>query len=489
VGVLGLHWRRRRGSLDGRSSDAHGHQDVAVFVFGFWVFGAHLAGGLAVFEFEADFAFVTEGFEEVDHVVGVEADDDGVEGVGSFDAVFGLAGFVGLGADLELVLLETEADGVGAFIGELGDAADGGGELGGADDGEARVIAGHDGFVVGELAGELTARQGAVAYAEEEPEVVVGEFDVFGIGGSEEGLELGESFAGDEDALFAADAFEGCIGLFDVGEAVAVSGYHGDGFGLEDEQGAVEGVAGLFVGDGEDGAADEGPEDGDRNLDRGCGREVGDLGVVGATEADHLGVGASGADLNPMVVEELDGDFAVGEKFDVVVELAGGDGAGAGLFDFGLGGGAEGLVEVGGGDVDDAAIGSIGGFDEEVGEDGDGGLAFDDGLDGGELFEEVLTGDGDLHGCSLGCRCGGEFGFEFQSWHGVLFCFAMGLDETTVYHEDGRGIFGFRSGSIVEKLRMSKWWKNRLEWGYLRGLGNCGKGKRVPRKYTRSSIT
>jgi hypothetical protein len=36
-------------------SDAHGHEDVAVFVF-VRVFGAHLAGGLGVLELEADFA-------------------------------------------------------------------------------------------------------------------------------------------------------------------------------------------------------------------------------------------------------------------------------------------------------------------------------------------------------------------------------------------------------------------------------------------------
>jgi hypothetical protein len=36
-------------------------------------------------------------------------------------------------------------------------------------------------------------------------------------------------------------------------------------------------------------------------------------------------------------------------------------------------------------------------FDEEVGEDGDGGFALDNGLDGGEFFEQILTGDGDFH--------------------------------------------------------------------------------------------
>jgi hypothetical protein len=117
---------------------------------------------------------------------------------------------------------------------------------------------------------------------------------------------------------------------------MTVGGYHGDRFSLEDQEGAVEGVAGLFVGDGEDRAGDEGLEDHDGNLDVSYGGQLGNLGIVGATEADHLGVGAAGADLDPVVVEELDGDVAFWEELDVVVELAGGDGAGAGLFDLGI---------------------------------------------------------------------------------------------------------------------------------------------------------
>ena len=361
------------------TSDAHGHQDVAVLVLCVGIFGAHLACGLAIFEFESYFAFVAHGFEEVEHVAGVEADHQGVLGVGGFDDVFRFAGFVGLGGDFEFVLLHFDADGAGAFVGELGYAADGLGELGAADDDEAGVVAGHDCFVVGELAGELAGAEGSVTDAEEEPEVVVGEFDVFCVGGIEQGLELGEGFAGDEDAFFAGDAFEGLFGLFDEGEPVAVGGDHGDRLGLEDEQGAVEGVAGLFVRDGEDGAADEGFEYGDGDLDARDGGQLGDVGVVGAAEADHPGVGAAGADLDPVVVEELEGDVAIVEELDVVVELAGGDGAGAGFFDLGFAAGSDGLVEVGGGDVELAAFGAVGDLDEEVREDGDGGLAFDDG--------------------------------------------------------------------------------------------------------------
>ena len=178
---------------------------------------------------------------------------------------------------------------------------------------------------------------------------------------------------------------------------MAVGGYHGDGFRLQDEQGAVEGVAGLLVGDREDRPRDERLEDGYGDLHGRYGGQLGNLGIVCAAQADHLRVGAAGADLDPVVVEELDGDFAVGKELDVVVELARGDGAGAGFFHLGFCAGADGLVEVGGGDVDLAAFGTVGYFDEEVGEDGDGGLAFDDGLDCGEFLEQILARDGDFH--------------------------------------------------------------------------------------------
>ncbi len=77
--------------------------------------------------------------------------------IGRVDGVFALAGLSGVGADLELVVFKAHADGAGALVGELGHALNGGGELAGADDGELGVVARHDGFEVGELAGELAA--------------------------------------------------------------------------------------------------------------------------------------------------------------------------------------------------------------------------------------------------------------------------------------------------------------------------------------------
>jgi hypothetical protein len=232
-----------------------------------------------------------------------------------------------------------------------------------------------------------------MADAEEEGVLVVSELDFFSLSVVEQLLQLLEGLAGDEDALFAADAFECLIGLLDVGEAMAVGGDHGQGLSLDDEERAVEGVAGFLIGDGEDGAGDERLEGDGGDAGGGERGKLRHLGIVGAGHADHLGVGAAGADLHPVVVKQLDGDVAFGQELDVVVELAGGDGAGAWLFDLDGGAGADGLVEVGRGDLQALAIG----FDEEVGEDGDGGFALDHALGGGKLSHQFLTADGYLH--------------------------------------------------------------------------------------------
>jgi hypothetical protein len=174
----------------------------------------------------------------------------------------------------------------------------------------------------------------------------------------EQAGDLAERLARDERLLFAGDAGERLAELFDVREAVAVGGDHGHGLGLEHQQSAVERVARLLVGDGEDGLGDHVGERGRGDFEGAGGGELGDLREVGAGHADHLGVGAAGADLHPVVVHQLDGDVAIGQQLDVVVELARGDGAGAGLLDLGRATGAQRLVEVGGGDGERAVCAS-----------------------------------------------------------------------------------------------------------------------------------
>ena len=131
----------------------------------------------------------------------------------------------------------------------------------------------------------------------------------------------------------------------------------------------------------------------------------GDLGEVGARHADHLGVGAAGADLHPVVVHQLDGDVAIGQQLDVVVELARGDGAGAGLLHLGRAAGADGLVEIGGGDGELV----VRRLEEEVREDGDGGFALDHGLRRRQFAQKFGAGDGDFEvsgGRGWWCHCG-----------------------------------------------------------------------------------
>ena len=129
----------------------------------------------------------------------------------------------------------------------------------------------------------------------------------------------------------------------------------------------------------------------------GDGGKLGNLGIVGARHADHLGVGAAAADLHPVVLEQLDGDVAVGQELDVVVELARGNGAGAGLFDLDRGAGADGLVEVGGGDVQPVVFS----FEEKVGQNRNGGFALDDALRCREFLDQILAAYGNLHRCPL----------------------------------------------------------------------------------------
>jgi hypothetical protein len=392
------------------SSDAHRHQDVAVLVLGVGIFGAHLAGGLRVLELEANFAFVAERLKKVEDVDGIEADDDGVARVGRVDGVFALSGLGGVGADFEFVAFEAKADGAGALVGKLGDALNGRGELAGADDGKLGVVARHDRLKVGELAGELAGAERAVADTEEECVLVVGKLDGLGLGGVEQLLQFLERFARNQHTLFAADAFEVLVGLFDVGEAMAIGGDHGERLSLDDQQCAVEGVARLLVGDGEDGAGDEGLERKQRNVCDRDGGKLGHLGIIGARHADDFGIGAAAANLDPVVFKQFDGDFSVRQELDVVVKFAGRDGAGAGLFDFDLGAGADSLIKVGGGNVQPVLFG----FEQKIRQNWNGSFALDHALRRCKFLQQILAAYGNLHRCPL---YGWLLYFGFARWH------------------------------------------------------------------------
>ena len=76
------------------------------------------------------------------------------------------------------------------------------------------------------------------------------------------------------------------------------------------------------------------------------------------------------------------------------------------------------LVEIGGGDGQLV----VRGLEEEVREDGDGGLALDDGLRGGQLAQQLGAGDGDLEvagGAARGLL--GDLGLRWWSRSSLLY--------------------------------------------------------------------
>ena len=227
-------------------------------------------------------------------------------------------------------------------------------------------------------------------------------------------MKLLKSLAGNEDALFSADAFKYLVGLFNEGETMAVCGYHGEGLCLDDQERAVEGVARLLVGDGEDGASDEGLEGRQRDAGDGERRKLWHLGIVGACHADDLGIRSAAADLNPVILKQLDGDVSVGQQLDVVIEFSGGNRAGAGLFYLDCGTGANGLIEVSRSDVEAVVLC----LEEKVGQDRNGGLAFDNALCRREFLHQILAAYGNLHRCPL---CGRYFYFGFDQRHTPTF--------------------------------------------------------------------
>jgi len=367
---------------DKSALDPHRHQNVAVLVLGFGVFGAELAGGLRVLELQPDLAFVAARLQKLKNVRGIEADHDGVAGVRRLNRILALAGIGRVGAELQLIGLELHADRARAFVGKLRHALDRGAQLTGADNGELGVVARHHGFKVRELAGELARAQGTRANAEEERVLVVGKLDGLGVGIVEQLLQLLQGLARNQHALFATDAGQGLVDLFDKGQAVTVGGDHGQRLGLQNQQRAVERIARLFARDGEDGVADQCLERVDRNGGRGDRREIRHLRIVGAGHADDLGVRAATANLHPVVVEQLDREVAIGQQLDVVIELACRDGAGTGRLDLDRRAGPDRLVQIGGRDRQQVVIG----LDEKVRQNRDGGLALNHALRCGQLF-------------------------------------------------------------------------------------------------------
>src|SRR5690242_15089568 len=104
-----------------RSSDAHGHDDVAVAA-GFVAEGTELTCGLLVLELEAD-GTVGCGAEEIEQVLGVEADGDWLAVKFLFDGFLGFAILWAGRGDFQALFGEHELHGMRALVGKLRNAA------------------------------------------------------------------------------------------------------------------------------------------------------------------------------------------------------------------------------------------------------------------------------------------------------------------------------------------------------------------------------
>jgi hypothetical protein len=138
---------------------------------------------------------------------------------------------------------------------------------------------------------------------------------------------------------------------------MSIGCHHRDGFGLQQHEGAVEGVARFFVGYGKSSAGDEATQNLCGNRDCACCRKYRETGEVRLGHADHLGIGTAAANADPVILQQLDGDVGIGQQFYVVVKFAGGDGAGAFFFYFGVARGAQTEIEIGGGECQAVARG------------------------------------------------------------------------------------------------------------------------------------
>src|ERR1700730_8253792 len=215
-------------TLDSRSrrisSNAHGHDDVAVAV-AFVGERAHLPRGLFVFELDADRA-VGCGGEKIQHVGRVETDGDGIAFIFLIDIFLSFAVLRAGCGDLDAFLGDGKLHRVRTLIGKLRDAPHGVGKFAALYYNRLVVLARKDRFVIRELAGEDARDQQTVADLKEEIAFVFGEIDLrIGARGRGQLLHFVHRLLGDQYFHLAIESGELLI-CFGKSQAVTVRGNH-----------------------------------------------------------------------------------------------------------------------------------------------------------------------------------------------------------------------------------------------------------------------
>src|SRR5262252_1606984 len=98
-----------------------------------------------------------------------------------------------------------------------------------------------------------------------------------------------------------------------------------------------------------------------------------------------------------MVLQQLDGDVAIGQQLHIVVELSSRNGAGALALYLGGAGSTETQSQISSRDSEPI----VPGLEQEVGEDRNRGFAFHDALGGSQFSKQLELADADFHPCSL----------------------------------------------------------------------------------------
>ena len=320
-------------------------------------------------------------FEELDEVLRIESDGERLGAVLGLNRVLGFAGFGGRGRDAKFIVLEAHFDGTGTFVGKLRDALDSCLQVHCTNADALVVFFREDGFVIGELASQLPRGEQAGAEAEKERGFILGKLHKLDIRRVEQGKQLNHCLPWDQGLEFARNV-EGETFFGYVCQSMSVGSDHGDGLWLQDQQRTIQGVAGFLIRDGEYGFCDQSAKGLRGDFHHTVDWKDWDAGKIRTGHANHFGDRAAGADIDPVIFQQLDADVAIAEEFDVIVKLAGRDGTCAILLDRSRATGAEAEIEVGGRDGQH----TVGGLKEKIGQDGDGRLAFDHALGRSEFL-------------------------------------------------------------------------------------------------------